>query len=219
MGNVIKTADKYIGYGPDRFTSAYGVPNSTPWCCIFVWYVFREISASKLFYNGQKVAYCPTAYQWCRAYTTRVSPKEAKAGDIIFFDWNHNGSPDHIGFVEKSLGSASVQTVEGNTNGNQVARRIRYASDILGIFRPAYSSGSKTDQRIVTINRRYRVVNPDGAPMRRGAGKRYKTMATVPYGTILDGNKLFENRYVWSPNYSTGWVPIKEGKTIYLHIL
>lgn len=219
MANIIKTADKYIGSGPSRFTSAYGVPDSTAWCCIFVWYIFRECSASKLFYGGQKVAYCPSAYIWCRANTKQVSIRDAQAGDIIFFDWNHNGSPDHIGFVEKSLGSSSVQTVEGNTAGNKVARRIRYSSDILGIFRPAYTHGKKTSPNTITINRRYKVVNPKGAPMRRGASKRYTTVGIIPPGTIINGKQLYQNQYVWTTYGKTGWVPIKEGKNIYLHIL
>lgn len=218
MGNIIKTAGKYIGEGPYRFTTAYGVSASTPWCCIFVWYVFRECSASKLFYSGGKVAYCPSAMAWCKQNTTRVSIRNAQAGDIIFFDWNHNGSPDHIGFVEKSLGSDRVQTIEGNTSGNQVARRIRYASDILGIFRPAYTNG-KTTPNTISINRRYKVVNPKGAPMRRGASKRYQTVATIPAGTVISGKKLFDNTYVWTNYGKTGWVPIKEGNNIYLHIL
>lgn len=218
MANIIKTASKYLGEGSHRFTAAYGVPDDTAFCCIFVWYIFRECNASKLFYGGQKVAYCPSAYMWARANTTKVSIKNAQAGDLIFFDWNHNGSPDHIGFVEKSLGTGSVQTIEGNTNGGKVARRIRYASDILGIFRPAYTHGNG-QPNIITINRRYKVVNPNGAPLRRGASKRYVKVDTIPAGTIITGRKLYTNQYIWTGYGPTGWTPIKEGKNIYLHIL
>lgn len=216
MGNIIKTAEQYKGYGPYRFTHAYGVPDTTPWCCIFVWYVFKECGASKLFYNGQKTAYCPTAYLWCKQYTKRVSIKDAKAGDVIFFDWNGNGSPDHIGFVKKSGNASSVITIEGNTGGNKVAEQVRYSSYILGIFRPAYTS-SQADT--ITINRRYKVVNPNGAPVRRGASKRYKQVATIPYGTVIDGKELYKGNYVLNYFKVRGWTPIKEGKTIYLHII
>jgi CHAP domain. len=34
-------------------------------------------------------------------------------GEIIFFDWNGDGVPDHVGIVESS-DSSTVYTIEGN---------------------------------------------------------------------------------------------------------
>ena len=42
------------------------------------------------------------------------------AGDIIFFDWEDDGSIDHVGIVE-SVGKGNVNTVEGNS-GDKVKR-------------------------------------------------------------------------------------------------
>ena len=52
---------------------------------------------------------------------TPVAPEEAKAGDIIFFDWGNNGTIDHVGIVE-SVNGGTVNTIEGNS-GDKVARR------------------------------------------------------------------------------------------------
>ena len=41
-------------------------------------------------------------------------------GDIIFFDWEDDGSIDHVGIVE-SVGKGNVNTVEGNS-GDKVKR-------------------------------------------------------------------------------------------------
>lgn len=45
------------------------------------------------------------------------------AGSLVFFDWNGDGSCDHVGIVEKCEGN-TVHTIEGNTgttiNGNNV---------------------------------------------------------------------------------------------------
>ena len=35
-------------------------------------------------------------------------------GTIIFFDWNHDGSSDHVGIVESCDGT-TVHTIEGNS--------------------------------------------------------------------------------------------------------
>lgn len=43
------------------------------------------------------------------------------AGDIIFFDWENDGTIDHVGIVE-SVTNGVVNTVEGNS-GDKVARK------------------------------------------------------------------------------------------------
>ena len=39
----------------------------------------------------------------------------ARPGTLIFFDWNGDGTSDHVGIVEKIEGS-TVYTVEGNSS-------------------------------------------------------------------------------------------------------
>ena len=39
----------------------------------------------------------------------------ASTGTLIFFDWNGDGTSDHVGIVEKTEGS-TVYTVEGNSS-------------------------------------------------------------------------------------------------------
>ena len=213
---IVAEARKYIGEGSTRFAYAYGLNPLDNWCCVFVWYIFRQCNASKLFYGGKPTAWCPNVYQYCRAHLRQVAVTEAQAGDIVLFDFNHNGTSDHIGIVTGRKSSTQVYTIEGNTTGRTsscVAAKTRNKSDIHGIFRPAYS-----DPDVITINRTYEVVNPKGAPMRRGASKRYKTVQIIPYGTKLKGKKLFKKLYVWSDYGKTGWIPIKEGTVIYLHV-
>ena len=45
------------------------------------------------------------------------------AGDVIFFDWGGDGSPDHVGLVEKCDGR-TVYTIEGNSS--DTCRRRSY---------------------------------------------------------------------------------------------
>ena len=63
---------------------------------------------------------------------------EPTAGDIIFFDWEGDGSTDHVGIVEKCENGV-VYTVEGNS-GDAVKQR-QYtvgSSSIYGYGVPAY---------------------------------------------------------------------------------
>lgn len=85
-----------------------------------------------------------------------------KSGDIICFDWqttnpqaDATGWADHIGIVE-SVQNGYVYTIEGNTSGGIVARKV-YPLDyacIRGYARPDYLSNSTT---VIT----YEPVNPN----------------------------------------------------------
>lgn len=115
-----------------------------PWCCAYIWDIFRMCGLSALFYDGQKTAYCPTVYNWAKQNGLIVPKETARYGDIVLFDWGGDGVADHIGLVEDYNG-ISYTTIEGNTsvsnnsNGGQVMRRTRYASQIQAIVRPKYS--------------------------------------------------------------------------------
>lgn len=131
-------------------TDYYGGPvNGSwyPWCCAFVWDIFRMCGLSSLFYDGKKTAYCPTVYNWAKQKGLLVPKSEAKYGDIVLFDWGGDGVADHIGLVE-TCNTGGCLTIEGNTssgndsNGGKVMRRTRYASQIQAIVRPKYTSNA-----------------------------------------------------------------------------
>lgn len=133
--NVIFNKDYY---GHEVSGSSY------PWCCAFVWDIFRMCGASSIFYDGQKTAYCPTVRNWGVNKGLTVGKNDGQYGDIVIFDWNLDGIGDHIGFIEKNLGSGKYQTIEGNTaignnsNGGEVMRRTRNVNQIQCIIRPKY---------------------------------------------------------------------------------
>lgn len=115
-----------------------------PWCCAFIWWLFKACGASKLFYGGRKTAYCPTVENYYKSLGKWYST--GKVGDLVLFDFSGKGIAGHIGIVEKVNSDGSYTTIEGNTgsgndaNGGSVMRRIRYKSSIRGFARPDYSS-------------------------------------------------------------------------------
>lgn len=194
---IIEKAKTYLGFGPHTFNYDFGVPDDTAWCCIFVWYIFKHTGNSKLFYNGGKVAYCPYAIFWCKENLREIAPHNALPGDIVFFDWNENGSPDHIGFIIKG-GYNSCQTIEGNTSGNKVAIRQRSNSTICGIYRPNYS------EELITISRNYQVSKAQ-AYVRRGASSNYSVVQTLKNGAIFHASKMTKDKK-WVYKDGSGWV-------------
>ena len=117
-----------------------------PWCCAFVWDIFRMCNASNLFCDGTKTAYCPTVLNWGKSKGLTVGNASGAYGDIVLFDWNSDGVADHIGIIIGKNSDGTYTTVEGNTsdsnysNGGYVLKRIRYQSQIIGIIRPKYGT-------------------------------------------------------------------------------
>lgn len=112
---------------------------SYPWCCVFLWWVFRQAGAQALFFGGERTAYCPTLLDFHKEQrVTDYAP-----GDVIFFNFDGRGRAVHVGLCEKWDGR-HITTIDGNTgssseaNGGAVMRRTRDKKYIVGAFRPRY---------------------------------------------------------------------------------
>lgn len=138
--NVVFNTDYY---GRVVSGSAY------PWCCAFVWDVFRMAGLSELFYGGKKTAYCPTVESYYRSIGRFFDYPQV--GDLALFNWNGGRVAQHIGIVESVDGNNFV-SIEGNTsvtsndNGGSVMRRQRKVSQCTGFARPNYGSASVPKQ-------------------------------------------------------------------------
>ena len=137
--NKVKYNTEY--YGRVVTGSAY------PWCCAFVWWVFKQAGASKLFFGGEKTAYCPTLLNFYKKNGQTVT--DYKPGDIVFFNFSGKTTPAHVGICTAWDGTY-ITTIDGNTgtdneaNGGAVMLRKRHKKYIVGVARPAYTSASKT---------------------------------------------------------------------------
>ena len=134
---VYSVAKSHLGHHGSH-ARAYCGMSSGPYCCAFVTMCMQKSGGGKLFYGGKKCTYCPNAIKWCQANLAQVPPYLAMRMDIIFFDWQPNGTPDHIGFVLDKISTDKIRTLEGNTSGGIVAVKTR-GGYIQGIFRPHYT--------------------------------------------------------------------------------
>lgn len=121
-----------------------------PWCCAFVWWLFREAGSSELFYGGKKTAYCPTLLNYHRKARQFVSGGY-EPGDVIFFNFSGKKTAAHVGICEEWDGK-NITTIDGNTgtnneaNGGAVMRRRRDKKYIVGAYRPAYEEEDTVTQ-------------------------------------------------------------------------
>ena len=208
--DVIKVAKLWIGtkeYPPNsnnvRFnTDYYGKEVSGsyyPWCCVFVWDIFRLAKASNLFYDGKRVAYCPYVESWGIKNKLTVPRISGDYGDIVLFDWNHDGEADHIGFIESRNKDGSYTTIEGNTaygndsNGGEVMRRNRTPETICCIIRPKYDKGEETMsyEQWKEYNEQYKKEEAKkGVPQDKNKWE-YKAWEFVTMAGISDGYRPF----------------------------
>ena len=128
---MMKRAASMIGMHESRDTAAIskitgksGInPATTPWCAAFAMNMIDEHGLLDLDGLSNR-NYCPTIENWAREKGHYGTPDKykPKTGDAIMFDWNGDGTEDHIGLVE-SVKNGKVYTIEGNSS-DSVKRNV-----------------------------------------------------------------------------------------------
>lgn len=135
---MLSLAKKYLGEGGSRFRKWAGLPSGVAYCNAYVDYIFNESGNTSLFCNGRKVTYCPTSMKWCQNNLAQIPIYLAMPCDVIYFDWEPNGVPNHIGLVRERKSDLEVYTIEGNTSGGIVANKTRTEKYVCGCYRPHF---------------------------------------------------------------------------------
>lgn len=129
---IVSVAMGQIGNsGGQKFWSWYGFDSRVEWCACFVSWCADQ---SGLIESGNvpKFSLCSEGVTWFQGKNKWQSGGTIpSAGMIIFFDWDHDGTSDHVGIVEKCEGGR-VYTIEGNSS-DQVRQR-NYAVDYSSIM-------------------------------------------------------------------------------------
>lgn len=162
--DVILEARKHLGYveGANKdniFGKWYGA-NHSPWCAAFVSYVMAHAHHKDLIAGAQtKQGFnsCGAGIKFFKAKKAWYKTSQAKVGDLAFFDWDGDGSQDHVGIITQvgtGKNAGKLKCIEGNTsnsshaNGGVVQEQWRNASVIMGVGRPAYPKEAKTVVKI-----------------------------------------------------------------------
>lgn len=143
---LLKIAQKYLGQGGARFRKFAGLDNGQPWCNAYVDYIAHEGGVAYLYFDGKRETYCPHSMAWCKKNLAQVPLFLALPMDVIYFDWERNGIPNHIGFVRERKSTSEIRTIEGNTSGGIVAQKTRPSMYVQAIYRPHFRGEYKLGQ-------------------------------------------------------------------------
>ncbi len=156
---ILNQAKKWLGYSEangkfkeiiDVYNShkplarGYKLKYSDEWCDGFVSALFIKLKATEL--SGTEVGVDKHIEIFKQKGIWLGKTSSPKVGDIIVFDWDGNGSADHIGIVEKVV-NGYITTIEGNYNEVVARRKIPVGWDMIkGFARPKYTKETTSDK-------------------------------------------------------------------------
>ena len=110
---LVELAKGQVGnVGGAPYWSWYGFDSRVAWCACFVSWCYGQVGLSEPRFaacQSQGVPWFTSHGQWGARGYENIAP-----GDAIFFDWDLDGSADHVGLVIGTDGNR-VYTVEGNS--------------------------------------------------------------------------------------------------------
>lgn len=143
---IIEVAKTQLGNkGGLTYKQWYPLNALDPWCACFVSWcadqcgfinsgVFPKFASCG---TGIESYFKPNGIYWSVSANGVFTPT---TGNLIFFDWDHDGKQDHVGLVEKCE-NGIVYTIEGNSS-NMVREKTysMYSPDIFGYAFPDYQT-------------------------------------------------------------------------------
>ena len=128
-GQLVTIAKSQLGNeGGQKFWSWYGFDSREEWCACFVSWCADQAG---LIQSGAvpKFSLCTDGKNWFQNQGRwQGAGSMPSPGAIIFFDWDHDGTCDHVGIVERCDGT-TVYTVEGNSGDAVRERNYAISSD------------------------------------------------------------------------------------------
>lgn len=138
-----------------KYGKWYGM-NGQPWCAMYVSWVFNEAGLVRLVAASSKKGFasCDAGLKWFAKKGQLIPVGDAEPGDLVFFQFDEDAQPDHVGIVSKNLKKRkSLMVLEGNTSsgnsgsqssGDGVYERKRSYSTVMAVARPKYKAEVKT---------------------------------------------------------------------------
>lgn len=105
--------------------------SETPWCACFVSWALDQAGVAAPADHPRWyaevdnfMAYLESTNQWTAQEGILAGDSAPEAGDLIFFDWDADGDPQHMGVVLAVIGD-TVYTIEGNSAGRVAIRSYK----------------------------------------------------------------------------------------------
>ena len=131
---IVDIATKEIGYkeGLNK-NNIYGLwfgLNNVSWCAEFVSWCYAQAGFPLGIIDYMK-GYASVPFGLKHFTTSNEITNYPQAGDIVIYDWNGDGNPDHTGIFVCGNGDGTFTAIEGNTSdgnasdGGTVQKKIR----------------------------------------------------------------------------------------------
>lgn len=128
---LVEVARSQLGnVGGEPYWSWYGFPERVEWCACFVSWCADQCG---LIESGvvPKFSYCDDGIAWFQSQGHWKGRTEIpQSGDMIFFDWDHDGHANHVGIVE-FCEDGVVYTIEGNSSNKCMECRYEHLDHVI----------------------------------------------------------------------------------------
>ena len=145
--NHLEVVEKYNSLNP--LPAGYKLQYNDAWCAATVSVIFADA-------GYMDIAECSCLRMRIKAKQLGIwqdTPYIPDIGDIIMYDWNKDGIPDHVGVITDTNYKFFyfVEVLEGNYNNSIGVRNISLeASSICGYITPPYNIEDKDIFQTVT---------------------------------------------------------------------
>lgn len=131
VDDILKMARNELGVrenGTNHVDRPYNIDDA--WCASFATWVWKKAGYKVNWTNKNLVS---AIWSDAKKLGLQRSTSNAQPGDMVIFDWNNDGNPDHVGIVE-SVNGNTITTIEGNSS-DQVKRNHYNMgnSDLVGV--------------------------------------------------------------------------------------
>lgn len=125
-------------------TRKYRIQPNDDWCMCFASVVAHKAGVKKFPWEVSTYYALQMLEVQGGAFT---QSHDARRGDLVFFDWNGSGTPNHVGFVV-SVSDDDITTIEGNKGRTVGARTVNHTSGALLAFAGVVQGDSLPPDRL-----------------------------------------------------------------------
>jgi len=201
--DVLNVARSQLGFhagaqDENPYGDWYGIKNA-PYCAMGVSWCFAQVGLSYLVaaQTPKGFAYNPAALPWFQRQGLVVNKYSGQPGDLVFFDWNSDGTVDHVEIIENASpdGITTIGFNTGNPNDSvhesgcwRVHRPYLF---IAAIVRPKYPIPLKPVSKGITSKKATAVVGGTGTVIAGATGAFHGGLltttptATTPAKTVF----------------------------------
>lgn len=153
---LLQVAINQLGNGGSVYRKYTGLKSNQPYCDAFVFWLFDANGCGSLLkWKGNARTSAPYSIKWCEKNLAQIPPYLGMACDIVYYDWEPNDRPNHVGICESNWGVSSIHAIEGNTTSGKksgiVARKDRRGY-IQAVYRPHFKPATMPEKEKLEVD-------------------------------------------------------------------